>query len=232
MGNKEVNLRNGNLFIEKYITPKMNGKKIEVTTKESSNLMKLIGWFLAAIQINKTFMTNYITTIGTTIYFPEKLLEEIAPKRFMEVVIHECVHAVDEHNNKIIYKPTYLPELFLGLPLLITSITLFILKSWIAASIILVLALLCILPVPKPGRYYWEIRAYSTSLGIAHIFNEDKAYTNQIKRWICGQLTGSSYYFTWPFRDKILKDLEINPREVQLYDETVAFFMKDFVEQV
>ena len=63
MGNKEVNLKNGNLFIEKYITQKMGGKKIEITTKESSNLMKLIGWFLAAIQINKTFMTNYITTI-------------------------------------------------------------------------------------------------------------------------------------------------------------------------
>lgn len=232
MGNKEVNLKNGNLFIEKYITPKMGGKKIEITTKESSNLMKLIGWFLAAIQINKTFMTNYITTIGTTIYFPEKLLEEIAPKRFMEVVVHECVHAVDEHNNKLFYKPTYLPELFLGLPLLITSIVLFVLKFWIAASILLALALLCILPVPKPGRYHWEIRAYSTSLGIAHIFNEDKGYINQIKRWICGQLTGSSYYFTWPFKDKILKDLEINPREVQLYDETVQFFMKDFTEQV
>lgn len=232
MGNKEVNLKNGNLFIEKYITPKMGGKKIEITTKESSNLMKLIGWFLAAIQINKTFMTNYITTIGTTIYFPEKLLEEIAPKRFMEVVIHECVHAVDEHNNKLFYKPTYLPELFIGLPLLIISIVLFVLKFWIAASILLALALLCILPVPKPGRYHWEIRAYSTSLGIAHIFNEDKAYTNQIKRWVCGQLTGSSYYFTWPFRDKILKDLEINPREVQLYEETVQFFMKDFTEQV
>ena len=121
MGNKEVNLKNGNLFIEKYITPKMGGKKIEITTKESSNLMKLIGWFLAAIQINKTFMTNYITTIGTTIYFPENLLEEITPKRFMEVVVHECVHAVDEHNNKLFYKPTYLPELFLGLPLLIIS---------------------------------------------------------------------------------------------------------------
>ena len=150
----------------------------------------------------------------------------------MEVIVHECVHAVDEHNNKIIYKPTYLPELFLGLPLLISSIVLFVLKSWIAASIVLVLALLCLLPVPKPGRYHWEIRAYSTSLGIAHIFNEDKGYVNQIKRWICGQLAGSSYYFTWPFKDKILKDLEINPREVQLYDETVAFFMKDFVEQV
>jgi hypothetical protein len=232
MGNKEINLKNGNLFIEKYIASKMEDKKIEITTKESSNLMKLIGWFLSTIQINKTFMTNYITTIGTTIYFPEKLIEEIAPKRFMEVVIHECVHAVDEHNNKLLYKPSYLPELFLGLPLLIISIILFILKSWIAASVLLILALLCILPVPKPGRYHWEIRAYSTSLGIAHIFNEDKAYINQIKRWICGQLTGSSYYFTWPFKDKILKDLEINPREVQLYDETVQFFMKDFTEQV
>lgn len=232
MGNKEINLKNGNLFIEKYIASKMEGKKIEITTKESSNLMKLIGWFLSGIQINKTFMTNYITTIGTTIYFPEKLIEEIAPKRFMEVVIHECVHAVDEHNNKLLYKPSYLPELFLGLPLLIISIILFILKSWIAASVLLILALLCILPVPKPGRYHWEIRAYSTSLGIAHIFNEDKAYINQIKRWISGQLTGSSYYFTWPFKDKILKDLEINPREVQLYDETVQFFMKDFTEQV
>ena len=232
MSNKEVNLRNANLFIEKYIAPKMGGKKINITTKESSWLMKLIGAFLSALQINKTFMTNYITTIDTTIYFPQNLLETIAPKRFMEVVVHECVHAVDEHNNKIIYKPTYLPELFFGLPFLITTVVLLILKFWIAAVVFALLALVCLLPVPKPGRYHWEIRAYAVSLVIAHLFDEDQAYISQIKRWISGQLTGPSYYFTWPFKDKILKDLELDLRNVQLYDETVAFFMKDYNDQV
>jgi hypothetical protein len=228
MSNKEVNLRNANLFIEKYIAPKMGGKKINITTKESSQLMKLIGGFLSALQINKRFMTSYITTIGTTIYFPQNLLDTMDTKRFMEVVIHECVHAVDEHSNKLIYKPTYLPELFFGLPFLIVSIVLFALKLWIAAAIFTFLTLVCLLPVPKPGRYHWEIRAYAVSLAIANLFEEDPAYVSQIKEWICGQLTGSSYYFTWPFKDHILKDLEIYPRNIQLYDETVSFFIKDY----
>jgi hypothetical protein len=234
MTQRELNLKNANTFLEKYINPKLGGKKkIAIQEKESSKLMRLIGWFLAATKINTTFMNQYITTIGTTIYFPKHLLETISSRRFMEVVIHESVHAVDEHENLLLYKPSYLPELFIGLPLLILSIVLFGFKIWVTASILLGLCILCLLPVPKPGRFHWEIRAYSTSLAVADYFGYDQGFKDQIIKWVIGQLAGPSYYFTWPFKSNITKILtETKIDSIALHKEIKSFFGSDFQENV
>ena len=148
----------------------------------------------------------------------------------METIIHESIHALDEQNNSIIYKPSYLPELFFGLPLLILTIVFFSLKFWILAIITLLFALVCILPTPKFGRYYWEMRAYSSSIYIAEIFEFDEWYKSQLKSWIKGQLCTSSYYFTMPL-DFFYTDEKFDKYKNQnpIKNEIDQFFKQDFI---
>jgi hypothetical protein len=230
MSNAELNLKNAESFFNKYINSKLGKNKLKIVEKESSKLMQLCGWFLAKLGINKVFMVQYITTIGTTIYFPKQLLESLSPRRFMEVIIHESLHVLDEHSHKFLYKPTYLPELFVGLPSVLLMILFFCLKLPVVGFMFLVLALASLLPVPKPGRYHWEIRAYSTSIVCSSLYGYTDGFNDLIKRWVTNQLAGSSYYFTWPFKGAIDKALSNKPETYPLYSEAKSFFENEFVD--
>jgi hypothetical protein len=194
----ETNIKNSQIYFDKYINPKLK-TPLKIAEKESSQLMKVIGWFLAFFKINTLFMTKYITTLGSTIYFPKELIRTLSPKQFMEVIIHESVHALDDEKYKWFYKSTYLPELFFGLPLLITSMFCLVLKSYIAFIVCFILALIAILPIPKFGRYHWEMRAFSVSLFIANLTAAEEERKTQIKDWVKSRLIGSEYYFAMPF---------------------------------
>jgi len=229
MSYKEVNLLNANNFFQNHLNKKLK-KPIKIIEKESSKLMAFIGFFLSLFKINTRFMSSYITTINNTIYFPKELIASINPKRFMETIIHESIHAIDEQNNKIVYKPTYLPELFFGLPLLILSIFFFIFKLLILGSVFLFFALICISPIPKYGRYHWEMRAYSSSLFIAEMLGLEDWYLSQLKNWIKGQLSTSSYYFTMPI-EKFYTDekFENYINQIEIKEEIKKFFNEDFI---
>lgn len=229
MDYKEVNLVNANKFFTEHLNKKLL-KPIKIVEKDSDPLMKAIGWFLGALRINTRFMSSYITTIGNTIYFPKELMSTINPKRFMETIIHESVHALDEQENKLIYKPSYLPELFLGLPLLILSIILFALKYWIIGIVAILLALVCILPTPKFGRYHWEMRAYAVSLLIARDADHDEWFITQLKSWIKGQLKTSHYYFTMPI-ESFYKDEDFDKyiSQIPIKEEIKSFLKNDFI---
>jgi hypothetical protein len=81
--------------------------------KQSSRLMRAIGWLLQLVHIMsaKTFLTQYVTTIGKTIYLPFKLGD--AANTYwslwdqMMVCGHELVHVVQHYDAPTIYELGY-----------------------------------------------------------------------------------------------------------------------------
>lgn len=164
----------------------------QVKYKNESSLMKLIGKIMF---FNKGFMTDYTTTIGSTVYFPTETITKVRPVSAAAVLLHELIHVSDAKKyTKVLFGFLYLsPQLWalLCLPLFFLS--------W---KLSLPLFLLFLSPVPAFFRMHFEKRAYLTSLyaisklGIRLNFNSLLA--TQAKGYV-SHFKDSSYYFMWPF---------------------------------
>lgn len=198
---------------------------LKVVPKEKSSLMKFIAGFFSVTRISPRFMTEYFTTIGTTIYVPSGLLT-ISEPRLLEVIIHEVQHSRDFLANPFLFVFTYLFPQILAVLSLLSVLSVFNINfAWF------LLFLLFAAPLPAYWRYQLELKAYRISLLFAkHVYGyttkEDLAI---IHRWIIAQLATKYYYFTWPFPSLIKKDLE-NEEALKTteYDKIVKFLTDNF----
>ena len=145
-------------------------------------------------------MTNYITTIGYTVYYPDKTWIQKNPKEATVSFIHECVHMNDEKTtNSFLWKLGYLFPQWLSL---LVPFLLF-LVSW---KIVLPLFLFFLLPLPAPFRMLFEKKAYFMGMYAAHkIYGVDPSLLGD--EW-SGVFKNSSYYWMWVFGlDKEFKDV-------------------------
>ncbi len=158
--------------------------------KNQSLLIKIIGYILF---FNKSFMTNYATTIGSTVYFPsEQFLESDVPGN-QALIAHEFVHAIDNKNNPI-FKILYLfPQILT--PLFI--ILFFVLPS-IFNLISLVIALICLLPIiPAFWRSKDELRGYQISLfALSELMKEYNTDEIKYDKYLNDNANGFNIYFT------------------------------------
>lgn len=170
-------------------TPKFN-----IKYKNESKFMKFLG---ALLFFNKGFMTKYVTTIGSTVYYPDKLFIE-KEKVAIEILAHEFVHTKDS-NKSFLFSPLYL------FPQILAPFMLF----FMFASIWLGLGLfaLFILPLPAPFRMHYEVRGYTMSLFMINKFlvdqNKDQEERRKVLYDIAGNInknfTSFAYYLMWPF---------------------------------
>lgn len=164
----------------------------QVKYKNESPLMKLIGKIMF---FNKGFMTDYTTTLGSTVYFPTETIVRVRPVSAAAVLLHELVHVSDAKKlSKPLFGFLYLsPQVWALL-----CIPLFFL-SW---KLALPLFLLFLSPVPAFFRMHFEKRAYLTSLyamnALGKKMNFNPLLATQIKGYV-GHFKDSSYYFMWPF---------------------------------
>ena len=172
-----------------------SGWNIKIKYKTESLLMKLISYVLF---FNKAFMTQYITTIGDTIYFPSEEMYMSDPNTTISIIAHEYVHLNDDANDKL-YKFKYLfPQILAPLMLLFGFI------SWYIAVPLFVLFLL---PIPAYWRKQYELSAYKMSLFTAQELNKKEGwstaqsaeYLNDLADFYNKQFTSMAYYFMWPF---------------------------------
>lgn len=186
--------------LQKY-NPNLN-----IKIKEDSILMKILTIILF---FNKKFMTNFITTIGSTVYFPKDCLINV--NKSIVILAHEFVHSMDSRKN-ILFKFLYL------LPISLLPFTfMFLLISW---KLFLIVFLFCFLPLPAPFRMYYELRGYSMTLfAWNELFlewgwsKEDRI--NKLVEFAEGinkNFTGPNYYFMWIFGiknelNKIINDV-------------------------
>ena len=168
--------------IEKYGRDRYG---IEIAYKDESKFMQLLGKLLF---FNKRFMTSYTTTISDTVYFPSR--DSVKQNRDTAALVlgHELQHVNDAHKMTFpIFALMYLsPQIFALLA---------ILAIWF--SPLWLLALVCLLPIPSPGRTVLELHGYAVS-------------TVLIRRWCSwradcvSQFTTSAYYWMWPFSSPLI----------------------------
>jgi hypothetical protein len=177
---------------------KKRNPNLEIRYKDESPFMRLIGKILF---FNKSFMSRYTTTIGTTIYFPKRKEVEERPEDYFYILAHECVHAWDYLNHPILFPVAYLlPQLlaFLSLGAFLAFV-----NSWF---LLCLLFLVFLAPIPSIGRARAEIRGYGMTCKVKKWIEGDVSdeYLNKITK----SFTGSSYYFMWPFKSYVKKRLK------------------------
>lgn len=167
----------------------------KVRLKSSSPLMKIIGVLL--YPFNRTFMTRYTTTIGSTIYVPKhpRRHNELSHLSSARTLAHELVHVFDYQRQPFWFVVSYLLPQILSLLALLA-----VLSIWIQPMIWFLVFLAFLAPFPSHWRTYWEVRGYSMSAA----FNYWAGLTETVdpSRYY-DAFVGSSYYFMWPFRDDV-----------------------------
>ncbi len=177
----------------------------QVKYKDQSAFMQIIGKILF---FNKDFMTNFITTIGNTVYVPSEKFVEDNQQNLSGVLIHECTHMYDSKRLGPLFTLGYLFPQILALPAL-----LLFLVSW---KIALPLFLLALLPWPAYWRTHLEQRAYYVGMYARYkIFGYDPIGEGN---YYAHFFKDGSYYWMWPFG----VDAEFNQEGSNIEDDKPA----------
>jgi len=153
--------------------------------KDESPEMEVIDAFVSPF--SPTFMENYTTVIGSTIYFPSRAALMRNEEQAMRTLAHEAVHLLDADRWWMpIFSMGYLFPQILALGVFLSPWL-----GWWA-----MLFLLFLLPWPAPFRFYYESRAYAIDMLLAPADKQD-IYMQRIVK----QFTGWSYFRMYPFPD-------------------------------
>ena len=169
---------------------------VTIAYKDESSLMRFVSRLLF---FNHGFMTDFVTTIGNTVYFPSRTFIENDPDLSIQIFAHECVHINDSTKfGNVVFTLLYLlPQLLV----LFTIPALFLFGWWG------LLGLLLLGPIPSPTRSYIEKRGYIMSLfvldrqyrAIGLSDNERILNLHKSAQMISSRyFAGSAYYFAWP----------------------------------
>jgi len=180
----------------------------ELKFKDESKFMKPLGKLLF---FNKKFMTGYITTIGKTVYWPNKEMFDSDPRRSFLTLAHEYVHVLDYVQKPVRFTLGYFfpqilaaPALLFVLlsPILVPLIIFGILSPYFLLSLV---TLAFLAPIPSPGRKSAEMRGYGMSIKVNTWLHGgvNQSYID----WCANQFTGSAYFYMWPFESNVKKEL-------------------------
>lgn len=160
---------------------------LQIKYKDQSTLMKVIGKIMF---FNPQFMTDYVTTLGNTVYLPNEQYIVNKPEASINVFIHECTHMYDEKRLGFLYQLAYIfPQ--------ILSLVCFLLMFIVTWKIMLPFGLLMLAPLPAPWRAYFEKRAYFVQMYAGtQLWDADPvAFGDTYAQWF---RTGD-YYWMWLF---------------------------------
>lgn len=165
----------------------------EIKFKDESKFMKFLGKIMF---FNKSFMTNYVTTIGTKVYFPSRAQFEINPDRYFVVLAHEYVHVLDYVRSPVKFVIGFL------FPQILSLLAIFSLLAVINPYFLLfLLFLLLAAPLPSPTRTSLEMRGYQMSLKTENWLTGTISDSSFV--WVAKQFTGPGYYFMCPYGDYV-----------------------------
>jgi len=193
--------------LREYITFCERRFGVRFVEKSSSRFMKLISWILF---FNKSFMTSYVTTIATTVYWPNcEDRWSNNPNGSFYTAFHEAQHAQDYKKYRLFFFVSYLmPQLlayfavFALLAISVTNYTLFFL-----------LALIFLAPLPAYFRMIWEVRGNACGIATDVWTRGSVSDSNYEAR--ASRFTGPDYYFMWPFRKDVLRRLRREEQKVR-----------------
>jgi uncharacterized membrane protein len=175
----------------------------EIRYKDKSFFMKFLSFILF---FNKTFMTNYATTIGSIIYYPSEEYIKNNEDSSISILAHEIVHV----KQKNTYGSLFFSILYLFPQVLAVFSLLSIFLSWWY-----LLFLLFLLPLPAPFRKDFEKSAYTMSLFIMWLkLNNINATQEYIDDFFDNfvllkesKFKTADYWFMWPFGVSFKNDI-------------------------
>lgn len=162
--------------------------KFKIKFKNESLLMKIIGLLMF---FNKRFMSTYITTIGSTVYFPTKQFYESNITSSFRTLAHEYVHIMDNKKD-FLFKVKYL------VPQLCFVFAFFGFWHWPFFLFALALA-----PIPAYWRAKAEVRGYGMNVFLNEIMYTNKQSKEEAIKAYTNSFVDSGYYYMWPFPDQV-----------------------------
>ena len=168
----------------------------KIVYKTDSRLMRCLGWLMF---FNKSFMTDFTTTLGHTIYLTNQQYAKLHPVTVKVTIAHELVHVKDyERLGGLLFVLLYgCPQIFAPLAILLALFC----PWWIAA----LWAVLCLSPVPAYFRMQLEKKAYTFSIYALYLLNTKYGFNIDFEKNIdnfAENFTKSNYYFMWPMFSK------------------------------
>ncbi len=200
------------------------GKKyandVAVKPKSQSKLLKLIRPVVELF--NDKFWTDYITTIGNTIWVPDGWLDKGTTKDRLKTVAHEVIHIKQANEQTaLLHGILYLFPQVLALFSLLAFLAIPFGTAWLYA----LLCLVFLAPIPAPFRYKKELEAYRvTTLFFTQVWSSSPSMIRWAHKNITDNLSKADYYYCWPFPSKILEDLTNTSKlKQQQYQEILDF---------
>lgn len=167
---------------------------VKIAFKNDSKFMRFLSWILF---FNKKFMTNYVTVIGKTVYFPSEEWLDNNRDSAAQILCHEFVHIADEKSvGTFVFRLSYLFPQWLAI---------FALAAVFAGPLALIF-LFFLLPLPAPFRTFWELRGYAMTDAV--FFSKHKQFADL--GFLTKQFATSNYYFMWPFKKSLIAEIEKN----------------------
>lgn len=161
--------------------------------KDQALVMRILGGILFW---NRSFMTNFTTTVGNTIYFPSQKWVEADYLRAWTILSHELVHVEDYEKNRFFVVLYMLPQL-----LSVFSILALVLQTWWPLLFLAFLA-----PLPAPWRRKAEMRGYAMTMA-TQFWTNRMGISQLTKDDISKFFTGPDYYWMWPFKQSTAREV-------------------------
>jgi|GEM_PF-5856283 len=150
--------------------------KLKSNSRAQKILAFLVRWYIP------TYLTNYTTVIGKSIYFPDQRLLDRPHARF--TIAHEVVHLLDQQR---LTAPLFV-LLYLSPQIFALGVLSFPWLGWHALWF-----LIFALPWPSPGRAYIEARAY----GLEMYLLTNCEYQYDPKNFIRPFVSSDYYFMSW-----------------------------------
>lgn len=202
---------------------------LQIQYKDQSSFMKFLGFLLF---FNKSFMADYTTTVGNTVYLPSANYVKLHPVSGSVVFLHELVHLHDHKRvGSVWFHFSYLaPQIFV-----IPALLLFLL-SW---KIALPITIFFLLPLPSYFRMIYERRAYYASMYCLKKLGDSMNFDPQLSQqasYFAEYFIDSSYYFMWPFSSIIDDDFTAAAQLVaegkRPYEDPVFDILDDLITKI
>jgi len=150
------------MYFDKFKDNISKSYSFDIKYKNQSPFMKFIG---ALLFFNKSFMTKYTTTIGSTIYFPSEDFIKQNDQGSIEILSHELVHVGQANKyGKLLFSILYLfPQCLAALSILS------LLAFFNIGFLWFLVCLVFIAPIPAPWRAAFEIGGYTMSLFVSNL---------------------------------------------------------------
>ena len=186
---------------------------VSVKFKEDSKVQRLVGFLMKPF--NPRYMTTFITTFGTTVWWPRERWESTGDRRKFATMAHEVQHVVDRKRHPVAFPVGYVaPQAFAILALL--AFGAFWHWEWVTA----LLFLLALVPgIHSAGRTKWELRAYRISYALKCLEAEEVLQSKTA--WFVETFVGPSYYYMAPKEqaDNLHQDLVDAGRQAVLQQD-------------